>query len=134
MSKPGDSTEAVRYVRAQRISTDEPEASLVDEEVGLALEAPVVIEIDGLGSYTNLCLPVERRAMALGFLFSEGLIDGPDDVASLERLVFRTGEYRLSTMRPYEAEPQMNDGLPGCDAEVARAVFHVDNVVIESAN
>lgn len=84
MSKPGENTEAVRYVRAHRISTDEPEASLVDEDVGLALEAPVVIEIDGLGSYTNLCLPVERRAMALGFLFSEGLIDGPADVALLE--------------------------------------------------
>ena len=84
MSKTSTSPEAVRYVRAHRISTDESAARPAEEEVGLALEAPVTIDVDGVGSYTNLCLPVERRAMALGFLFSEGLIDRPEDVALLE--------------------------------------------------
>jgi FdhD protein len=95
MSKSETRPEAVRYVRAQRISTEDPAARLVDEEVGLALEAAVVIEISGVGSYTNLCLPVERRAMALGFLFSEGLIDGPDDVASLEPSELYPGVVRV---------------------------------------
>jgi FdhD protein len=84
MSKSGTRPEAVRYVRAHRISTDDSTVRLAEEEVGLAIEAAVTIDVDGVGSYTTLCLPIERRAMALGFLFSEGLIDDPDDVALLE--------------------------------------------------
>lgn len=95
MSKPGEDLEAVRYVRAHRISTDDPEARPTEEEVGIALEAPVTIDIEGVGSYTNLCLPVERRAMTLGFLFSEGLIDGPDDVALLEASEVYPGVVRV---------------------------------------
>jgi FdhD protein len=87
--------EAVRYVRARRISTDEHAERLAEEEVGVALEAAVTIEVEGVASYTSLCLPVERRAMVLGFLFSEGLIERATDVALLEPSEIYPGVIRV---------------------------------------
>ena len=84
MSQEDDHPRAVRYVPAQRISTAAVGTPPVEESVGVALEGTVTIEIDDVGSYTVLCVPNDRRAMVLGFLYSEGIIDAASDVASLE--------------------------------------------------
>ena len=84
MGKTRAHLEAVRYVRARRISTDDRTPRLTEEDVGVALEAAVTIDVEGVGTYTSLCLPVERRAMTMGFMYSEGLIDSAEDVESLE--------------------------------------------------
>jgi FdhD protein len=83
MSQEDKRPRAVRYVPAHRISTDAKGGPAVEESVGVALEGTVTIEIEGLGSYTVLCVPEDRRAMVLGFLFSEGIIDSAGDVESL---------------------------------------------------
>ena len=105
MSKIGAHPEAVRYVRAHRISTDENAERLAEEEVGVALEAAVTIEVEGVASYTSLCLPVEGRAMALGFLFSEGLIERATDVALLERSELYPGVIRVKLAADAERTP-----------------------------
>jgi FdhD protein len=74
----------LRHVRAHRVSTNDAETRSAEETVGVVLEAPLTIDVLGVGSYTIMCTPGERRALALGFLFTDGLIDGMDDVASVK--------------------------------------------------
>jgi FdhD protein len=73
--------EAVRRVAARRISTNGTARDPVDEGVVVVREAAVTIDVEGLDTYTVLCTPYERRALALGFLLSEGVIESMADVA-----------------------------------------------------
>jgi len=73
--------DAVRPVKAHRISTEDATRRRVEEEVVVVREAPVTIDVANLGTYTLLCTPDERKALALGFLLSEGVIENLDEVA-----------------------------------------------------
>jgi len=75
---------AIREVSARRLSTTDAPGAARDETVSVVLEAPVTIDVEGVESYTLLCTPDDNVALATGFLLSEGIIDGLDDVASLE--------------------------------------------------
>jgi FdhD protein len=75
---------SVHRVRVQRISTGDAPGAPVEETIGLVPEAPVTIEIDGGPTFTILCTPRDRRALAVGFLFYEGLIESADQVAQLD--------------------------------------------------
>ncbi len=43
-------------------------------------EQPVTITIDRVGSFTLMCTPSDIEALAIGFIFSEGMISHIDDV------------------------------------------------------
>jgi FdhD protein len=43
-------------------------------------EQPVTIMIDRVGSFTVMCTPSDIEALAIGFIFSEGMINTIDDV------------------------------------------------------
>jgi FdhD protein len=75
--------EAVREVRARRICTRGADPRPVEEDVAVVCEAPVVVDVEGLGTYTLLCTPHDRRALAVGFLRSEGVIE---TLADLEEI------------------------------------------------
>lgn len=47
------------------------------------IESPLLIDVEGIEHYTVLCTPLDKRAMAAGFLFSEGVIDSLDDVSQI---------------------------------------------------
>jgi FdhD protein len=79
-----------------------------EETVGVAVEGPLTIDIDGVDSYTVLCSPGDRRAMAVGFMFSEGLIDGVGDIALLAECIDNADVMRVRLARP----PEERDG-PG---------------------
>lgn len=70
-------------VEAVRLITDDENAKGVDETCGVAVEGPVTIDVDGNRAFTVLCTPDDKRAMAVGFLFSEGIIDSVSDIALL---------------------------------------------------
>lgn len=55
----------------------------MDENVGVVLESPVTIDVENVGSFTLLCTPDDKRALAVGFMRSEGIIEGLDDIADL---------------------------------------------------
>jgi FdhD protein len=80
---PFDQSDCIRDVRARRISTTDAAEPDKEEPVSVVLEAPVTIDIQDVGTYTLLCTPDDNRALATGFLLSEGLIDSLDDVAVL---------------------------------------------------
>lgn len=45
-------------------------------------EQPVTIMIDRVGSFTVMCTPDDIEALAVGFIFSEGLINDAEDVVA----------------------------------------------------
>jgi FdhD protein len=75
--------EAVKYVRADRISTENKTKKVEEEEVCVIEEAPLTIEVEGFDSYTLLSAPLDKRALAVGFLYGEGIIEKLDDITSL---------------------------------------------------
>ena len=83
MDTPDRQPVAVHTLPARRISTTEPPASSREESVGVIAEAPLLIDVENVGKYTVLCTPVDRRYLAVGFLFSEGIIASMDEVALL---------------------------------------------------
>ncbi|MEZ4269419.1 MAG: formate dehydrogenase accessory sulfurtransferase FdhD [Myxococcota bacterium] len=50
----------------------------------LAVEEPLEIRVDGVALAVLLRTPGDDRALVAGFLLSEGLIDGADDLAAIE--------------------------------------------------
>ncbi len=47
------------------------------------VEEPVTIMVDRVGSFTVMCTPSDIEALAVGFLYSEGMIRSADDVLSI---------------------------------------------------
>ncbi|UCH83527.1 MAG: formate dehydrogenase accessory sulfurtransferase FdhD [Candidatus Latescibacterota bacterium] len=76
--------EAVTHVRARRICTGKRRKDPVDEDVCVVGETAVTIDVDGVESFTVLCTPTDRLAMAAGFLFTEGVVEHREDIKSLK--------------------------------------------------
>jgi len=110
MAEPKKHLEAVKYVRADRISTADAAKPPEREDVCVIEEAAVTIDVDGVETYTLLCTPTEKRALAAGFLFTEGVIDGMDDVRVLRRCDDdpNTIRVRLSSPVPRIDDPGRN--------------------------
>jgi len=84
MDKSDIHSNAVKYVRADRISTGDKAKSLEEENVCVVREAPVTIDVEGVETYTLLCTPIDKKALAVGFLFGEGVIDSLADIRILK--------------------------------------------------
>jgi FdhD protein len=84
MNEPENKADPVTSVRAERISTADDLAAAVEEDVCVVREAAVKIDVEGVESYTVLCTPSDKLAMAVGFLYSEGVIDGLEEVEVLK--------------------------------------------------
>jgi len=111
MTNQRDKPEPVASVRARRVSTTEnTDASVVEEEVGVVVEAPLTIDVEGIENYTLLCTPLDRRALAFGFLFTEGIIDSLSEVVHLELCedVQNVIRVRLSGGIPKIGDPNRN--------------------------
>ncbi len=75
-------TEQTRSVRAIRISTASEAAG---EECRVVVERPVTVSVEGVGDYTLMCTPSDAVALAIGFVFTEGLISGMADIHLMRR-------------------------------------------------
>lgn len=65
------------------VSCVSPDAASIGADTRDAIvEAPLTIEIKDLGAYTIMSTPCDKLALAVGFCYSEGIIDGPNDIAT----------------------------------------------------
>lgn len=77
------------------------EGSAREKEDALLVESPLTLELNGEEFVTLLCTPTGLEDLALGFLFSEGLADGPDDLEELA-VDEGAGRVRVRTKRPHD--------------------------------
>ncbi len=68
----------IRRVEPFRIST--ADASAVRDPCDVVVEQLLNIMVDGVGNFAVMCTPCDVEALAVGFVFSEGLISSFDDV------------------------------------------------------
>ncbi len=86
VEKPFEVVALDRAVRAERLDS-------------VAVESPLTVFIDGHELATLLCTPEHLEDLVVGFLFGQGLIAGPDDVAGL-RLEVEAGRAEVRLARP----------------------------------
>jgi FdhD protein len=60
-------------------------------ETSLAAEVPIAFEYNGIAHAVMLATPADLEDFALGFTFSEGLIDAPADFYGMEALASKQG-------------------------------------------
>lgn len=74
--------EATKLSRVHTVAPDGPEQDRADE---VAVEAPLEIHIGGRPITVLMRTPGNDDELVRGFLFSEGIIAGPDDILSMSR-------------------------------------------------
>jgi FdhD protein len=77
---PDSLKQAVCSAEIFRISSEGLTEKLADSVV---IEQPVTIMIDKVGSFTIMATPLDIEALAVGFVYSEGLIDSMGDVVAV---------------------------------------------------
>jgi FdhD protein len=86
---------AVTTLPAIQISTGDSPLSIEKQECAVAVEEPITIDVDSAGSYTVMCSPSDTRALVIGFLFSEGMIEGMEHLDLLEECADSPGIIRV---------------------------------------
>ncbi|MCK4871097.1 MAG: formate dehydrogenase accessory sulfurtransferase FdhD [Phycisphaerales bacterium] len=76
------SDQATRSVVRWRVDRGAPPAQDRDPVV---IEQALTLSIDEVGSFTLMCTPIDVEALAVGFAYTEGLIEDCDDVVQLGR-------------------------------------------------
>jgi FdhD protein len=71
-----DGVEPIIYLEYRDGAAEEVSGSIIDER-------PVCIFVNGRELATLLCTPKDLEDLAVGFAFSEGIIDGIDDIATM---------------------------------------------------
>lgn len=84
-----------RSIRVRRL--EGTRSSSVRDNV--AVEAPLGLELDGVVVATTMRTPGDDESLALGFLFSEGMIDAFDDVATIDVESAECDLVRVRTLR-----------------------------------
>lgn len=111
MTDLSDTFEPVKQLRARRISaTESGTRETADEEVGVVVEVPLVIDVEGIENYTLLCTPTDTKALTLGFLLTEGVIDATSEITHLEHCEddSQTIRVRLTERVPRIGDPNRN--------------------------
>ncbi|MHC4122555.1 MAG: formate dehydrogenase accessory sulfurtransferase FdhD [Planctomycetota bacterium] len=71
---------SVCSAEVSRITSEGVVEKLIDSVV---VEQAVTIMVDKVGSFTIMCTPSDIEALAVGFIYSEGMIDSIDDIVAV---------------------------------------------------
>lgn len=77
---PDSLKQTVSSTKIFRISSEALTEKLADNVV---IEQPITIMIDKIGSFTVMATPSDIKALAVGFVYSEGMIDSIEDVVAV---------------------------------------------------
>jgi FdhD protein len=83
---PADKTSGVARVRALRARAGEGWAAAEAFDEALVVEEPLELRIEGQPAAVTMRTPGDDLDLAAGFLYTEGVIDGWDDVAAMAQL------------------------------------------------
>jgi len=74
------------------------------QECHLAVEDILTIDVKDVGSFTVTCTPVEVIPLAVGFAFSEGIIESVDNVYTVARCLYEPNVIRMQIDDPSRAK------------------------------
>ncbi len=96
-----------REVRSTRIHESQFLASSHD----IAVEVPITVSVNGRETLVAMTSPVLLHEFVVGFLFTEGIISGPEEIESV-----RTGQHSVSvlTKNPFKMIRGKRTFLSGC--------------------
>jgi FdhD protein len=77
---PAAASPAIRQAHICRIGGPSDVEQIEDHVIA---ETPVTIMVHRVGSFTVMCTPTDIKALAVGFLHSEGMISGADEVTAI---------------------------------------------------
>jgi len=102
LDKADKHPDVLKHVRAERIHTGDQPQPPKQESVCVIKEAPVTIDVEGIETYTILCTPIDKLALAVGFMYTEGVIENMDEIKVIKECDDDpdTVRVRLTTDRP----------------------------------
>ena len=101
MDQESEIKDAIGEVEVQAVSMVRARDSEQSREV--AREGPLTIEIKDVGVYTIMCTPCDTKALAVGFAFSESLIERREDIHILMRCPDDPNVIRMQLAKQKEA-------------------------------
>jgi FdhD protein len=85
-------------VRDESVRVLRPDGTTATLTRPVAVEAPVAIEVDGLGYAVMMATPADLEAFVTGFLLTERLIDAGDDLLDLDLFAAEAGIIARATL------------------------------------
>jgi len=92
---------AIGAVEVRAVSTER--AGGVKQSREVAREVPLTIEIKDVGVFTIMCTPCDTPALAVGFAFSEGLLERREDILMLMKCPDDPNVIRMQLAQKKEA-------------------------------
>ena len=80
LNNPPDLDQQINTVEICRIN---PDGSAQRQNDHVIAEQVLTVMVDKVGSFTLMCTPSDIDALAVGFIYSEGMIDGLEDVRAV---------------------------------------------------
>lgn len=99
MPQQDDMTEPGRELEITRLPQDGRPFTECDHVIA---EEVLTVEVEGVGSYDIMHTPVDSMALAVGFAFTEGIIEGIDDIGYLHKCPDDASVVRIRLCRPPE--------------------------------
>lgn len=143
------SDHGVRVVDAWFVSA--PGQAAVHQQTKVVEEAVISIDVEDVGWYSLMWTPIDSTrevlgftarggvmaatddpevlALTAGFLFTEGLIDGTQDIARMEVCANDPGIVRVQLMDPQRVQPRRRNVVMGSSCGVCGGREAVENLV-----
>ena len=96
--KNAGSSDRIREVEAVRYSGSDAPGS--PERTQVVVEQPLTVMVEGVGDFTIMCTPHDLKALAVGFVFSEGMIASVSDIHLLAVCEDDPGAIRMKIRNP----------------------------------
>lgn len=114
-------------MHAATLRTLRPDGSAADVARSIAIEAPIAIEVNGLGYAVLMATPADLDDLARGFALSERLIDRADDVIDIDIAEVAAGTVLRLTLVP-ERAARVADRMRHRVSESACGVCGIENL------
>ncbi|MCP4709882.1 MAG: formate dehydrogenase accessory sulfurtransferase FdhD [Planctomycetes bacterium] len=101
MDQESEVKSAIREVEVLAVSTERARDAEQSREV--AREGPLTIEVKDVGVFTIMCTPCDTIALAVGFAFSENLIERREDIHVLMKCPDDPNVIRMQLAKKKEA-------------------------------
>ena len=104
----GSQNNCLQTAKVVRLAGNGNNLQHISETCDIVVEAPILIDVAEMGSYTVMALPQDVRALAIGFLMADGIINSIDDIAMLNQCPDDPNIIRIMLANPPKEKTERN--------------------------